>query len=112
MYDIEQVIKTLEPRRPKQTILYVNSCGYELFNFALIIGNLFPTVKFWTYIPHRIPNFIYVSLFQKHGLFKLKIHTDGRRFKYELINGTTLIGKSDSIESLRHFIKLNEQSNG
>jgi hypothetical protein len=112
MHDIEQAVKALEPRRPRQTILYVNSYGYELFNLALVMQQVFPTIKFWTYIPRRVPNFIYISLFQKHGLFKLKLHTDGRRLKYELINGTTLIGKSDSIESIRHFLKLNEQQNG
>lgn len=109
MHDIEQAVKALEPRRPRQTILYVNSYGYELFNLALTMKQAFPTIKFWTYIPRRVKGFIYVSFFQKHSLYKMKLYTDGRKLKYELIYGATLIGKSDSIETIRHFIRQKEQ---
>lgn len=106
--DIETAIGRIPPR-PQQFIIYAGSTGKQVLEFTIAINQVFPNLKTWLYIPKRVPNIIYVSLFQKHGLFKIKLYTDGRRLKYELMQGTTSIGKSNSIECIRTFIRLNEK---
>lgn len=112
--DLEQAVATIyhTPRPPRPHVIYVDSYGYESFNFLTSIHGLFPNLRVWMDIPRRVKGFIFVSFFQKHSLYKMKLYTDGRRLKYELIYGATLIGKSDSIETIRHFIRQKEQENG
>ena len=106
--DVEKAISSLPPA-PRKTVIYTDSYGMEMLDFTCKLSQLFPNLRTWMDIPRRVKGFIFVSFFQKHSLYKMKLYTDGRRLKYELIYGATLIGKSDSIETIRHFIRQKEQ---
>lgn len=109
--DLEKAMSALPPT-PRSTVIYTDSYGMETIDFSCKVGQLFPGLRTFMYIPRRVKGFIYVSLFQKHSLYKMKLYTDGRRLKYELIYGTKIIGKSDSIETIRIFIRQKEQEDG
>lgn len=106
MADFKRVLRILVENRPPLTTTFMtDQIGYELMKLHPLLYN----IKYWWYVPKRGKRFIYVSLFQKHGLLKLKIHLDGDRDKkFEFFYGTTSLGRCDETQCLNVIKQYNE----
>jgi len=106
--DLKSAIQTLYYNRPlSRPTIMLGLISYILFEFASNM-TIYPGLKYWVDVPKRVKKrFIYISLFQKHSLYKLKIHIDSHpEFKYELFYGTTSLGLGNSIYCINNLIEL------
>lgn len=71
--------------------------GYKIWEFCN---------EYWIYIPKRVHDLIEFSLWQKHGLCKIRIDCLGGEYKYHSYYGTTLISKSNKLlHAIKELIK-------
>lgn len=57
--------------------------------------------KYWIYNPKKV-DFVILSLFQKHGLYKVRAHFGGK-FKYWFYHGTNLLFKADTLSAYKQL---------
>lgn len=98
---VDQAEKLYRPTQPREYTIHVGYRAYVLLNFTLEMSSI--KVKYWTYIPERNPKFIYVSLFRKEGLFKMKVffNPSKNQSKYELLYGTEPMIRSNDLKFLK-----------
>jgi len=102
-------IKTLYHNRPisRGITIRMGIISYLMMEFVTSLNFAYPKLRYWTYVPKNVKNrFIYITFFQKHSLYKMKLYIDKEHFKYELFYGTTSLGLGDSIYCINNLIEL------
>lgn len=97
----EAISKLIIPREPRTTVIYTDNLGYNIMQFAPHMGH----IKWWFTTFKHAPGFAYISIGKKHGLFKVKMFLDGRKYKYQVYHGTTLVGTCNTVESVLSLYK-------
>lgn len=98
---LDTAARLYEPSLPHRPQIHLGLVSWKLLDFAESMKDI--KVKHWVYIPKRNPKFIYVSLFRKHGLFKMKVflNPSKNQSKYELLYGTEPMIRSSNLKFLK-----------
>lgn len=92
--NIREVIRNIfsKPYVHRQTVMYTGELGMWNFNWVLLYGDMLQC-KYYVNSLNKIKSFKYFSLFNKSGIYKLKVTGT----KFEFFRGTILINTIDDV---------------
>ena len=86
----------------RKVVIYTGVAGMFLLNLAINFGDYTPNgVRYWIETYKHCKLFAQISLFEKHGLYKIKVYNQycDKKFRFEFYYGTTLLFTSDNAGS-------------